>query len=190
MHLGCHDRRGLTGHLTWSDIPVKVKWCSIHANSANKAQEHSMRPTLHLELIVRLQVRGRRRSVAGVWPSSRRSRRHHEHLRLRLVRRLHVLLVVRVGDLRRVGLCDVGHSGLHGDRSRLLLLGGDGRLRVMHGRHVRVHLLLLLLMLRLRHLLLHVGGGVVAFVALISVLSMYGAIAVFLIYYQIGRAHV
>lgn len=30
---------------------------------------------------------------------------------------------------------------------------------------------------------LHVGGGVTAFVALISVLSMYGAIAVFLLYY-------
>lgn len=31
--------------------------------------------------------------------------------------------------------------------------------------------------------LLHVGGGVIAFVALISVISMYGAIAVFLLYY-------
>jgi len=31
--------------------------------------------------------------------------------------------------------------------------------------------------------LLHVGGGIVAFVALISVVSMYGAVALFLFYY-------
>ena len=30
---------------------------------------------------------------------------------------------------------------------------------------------------------IHVGGGVVAFVALISIVSMYGAIALFLFYY-------